>query len=240
MRSPFDDAIAAQLDETVVEEQDPARAAERRPPGGKPLLRLMALLQREGFAQPAATAVALAVPDDVRAAFEEHLARLGAASDANAKAPARGRGRAAGKRGAAPSAEEIAEAYRETGERLGPPTPTGPQWRSLGPWTIPNGQTYGASRVNVSGRVAAIAVHPTSPARVLCGAANGGVWESFDRGASWTPRTDYQATLTVERSPTTRATPPSSTAARARATGGPSSVRGSCAPPTVAAHGRPS
>src|SRR5206468_171630 len=68
---------------------------------------------------------------------------------------------------------------------------------SLGPWTIPNGQTYGASRVNVSGRVAAIAVHPTSPARVLCGAANGGVWESFDRGASWTPRTDYQATLTV-------------------------------------------
>ena len=97
----------------------------------------------------------------------------------------------------APSTEEIAEAYRETGERLGPPTPTGPQWRSLGPWTIPNGQTYGASRVNVSGRVAAIAVHPASPARVLCGAANGGVWESFDRGASWTPRTDYQATLTV-------------------------------------------
>ena len=91
----------------------------------------------------------------------------------------------------APSTEEIAEAYRETGERLGPPTPTGPQWRSLGPWTIPNGQTYGASRVNVSGRVAAIAVHPANPARVLCGAANGGVWESFDRGASWTPRTDY-------------------------------------------------
>ena len=89
MRSPFDDAIAAQQDEAVVEEQDPARAAERRPPGGKPLLRLMALLQRDGFADPAATAVALAVPDDARAAFEEHLARLGAAPDAQAKAPAR-------------------------------------------------------------------------------------------------------------------------------------------------------
>jgi hypothetical protein len=199
VRSPFDDAIAAQQDEAVVEEQDPVRAAERRPPGGKPLLRLMALLQRDGFAEPAATAVALAVPDDARAAFEEHLARLGAAPDAQAKAPARarGRGRAAAKKDGAWSTEEIAEAYRETGERLGPPTPTGPQWRSLGPWTIPNGQTYGASRVNVSGRVAAIAVHPASPARVLCGAANGGVWESFDRGASWTPRTDYQATLTV-------------------------------------------
>ena len=30
------------------------------------------------------------------------------------------------------------------GGGLDPPTPTGaPQWRSLGPWTIPNGQTYG-------------------------------------------------------------------------------------------------
>ena len=88
-------------------------------------------------------------------------------------------------------------AAETSGPPAGPPTPTGPQWRSLGPWTIPNGQTYGASRVNVSGRVSAIAIHPANPARVLCGAANGGVWESFDRGASWTPRTDYAATLTV-------------------------------------------
>ena len=83
------------------------------------------------------------------------------------------------------------------GQPTGIPTLTGPQWRSIGPWTIPNGQTYGSSRVNVSGRVAAIAIHPTNPARVLCGSAHGGVWESFDRGASWAPRTDYAATLTV-------------------------------------------
>ena len=51
--------------------------------------------------------------------------------------------------------------------------------------------------MNVSGRVAAIAVDPSKPAHVLCGAANGGVWESFDRGASWAPRTDYQATTAV-------------------------------------------
>ena len=73
-------------------------------------------------------------------------------------------------------------AAEASGQPTGVPTPTGPQWRSLGPWTIPNGQTYGSSRVNVSGRVAAIAIHPTNPARVLCGSANGGVWESFDRG----------------------------------------------------------
>jgi photosystem II stability/assembly factor-like uncharacterized protein len=51
--------------------------------------------------------------------------------------------------------------------------------------------------VNVSGRVAAIAVDPHNPAHVLCGAANGGIWESFDRGSSWAPRTDYQATTAV-------------------------------------------
>jgi photosystem II stability/assembly factor-like uncharacterized protein len=32
---------------------------------------------------------------------------------------------------------------------------------------------------------------------VLCGSAAGGVWESFDRGGSWAPRTDFAATLTV-------------------------------------------
>src|SRR5262249_49149949 len=92
---------------------------------------------------------------------------------------------------------EYARVAAELAPPPGLPTPTGPQWRSLGPWTVPNGQTYGTSRVNVSGRVAAIAVHPTNPARVLCGSANGGIWESFDRGASWTPRSDYASTLGV-------------------------------------------
>lgn len=85
----------------------------------------------------------------------------------------------------------------ETAERLGPPTATGPQWRSIGPWTVINGQTYGGNRVNVSGRVSALAVDPRNPAHVLAGAANGGVWESRDRGASWWPRSDFATTLTV-------------------------------------------
>jgi len=77
---------------------------------------------------------------------------------------------------------------------------TGPAWQSLGPYEIPNGQTYGSgpgSRVNVSGRVAAIAVDPSNAAHVLVGSAGGGIWESHDNGASWAPRTDYQPTLTT-------------------------------------------
>src|SRR5438445_225999 len=41
------------------------------------------------------------------------------------------------------------------------------------------------------------AVDPSNRDHVLVGAANGGLWESHDRGASWTPCTDYASTLTV-------------------------------------------
>jgi hypothetical protein len=93
--------------------------------------------------------------------------------------------------------ESLAYAYVRASAPTGVSTGTGPQWRSLGPTTIPNGQTYGSSRVNVSGRIAAVAVDPHNPAHVLCGAAAGGVWESFDRGGSWAPRTDFAPTLAV-------------------------------------------
>lgn len=80
------------------------------------------------------------------------------------------------------------------------PAVAGPAWRDLGPTEIPNGQTYGSgpgSRVNVSGRVGAIAVDPANANHVLVGSAGGGIWESFNNGASWAPRTDYQPTLTI-------------------------------------------
>ena len=80
------------------------------------------------------------------------------------------------------------------------PAFTGPAWQNLGPTEIPNGQTYGSgpgSRVNVSGRVGAIAVDPANANHVLVGSAGGGIWESFNNGASWAPRTDYQPTLTI-------------------------------------------
>ena len=153
MRGPLDDAIAQQRGLAVLEE-DAEHAEKRRPPGGKPLLRLMQLLERSGFQVPAEAVKEMAVSGKTRDAFLEQLRQVTVASDGDGNGkPARGR------KAAKPlDASEIADAYREVGELLGPPTATGPQWRSLGPWTIPNGQTYGASRVNVSGRVAAIAV----------------------------------------------------------------------------------
>jgi repeat uncharacterized protein DUF346 len=72
-----------------------------------------------------------------------------------------------------------------------------PQWHFVGPDLVPNGQTYGAGRVPVSGRVGAIAVDPSNSGHILCGSAGGGVWESFSMGADWAPRTDFMPTLTI-------------------------------------------
>lgn len=222
MRGPFDDVIEARLEPAAeVTAADATRAeaeveAPRRPPGGKPLVRLLQLLESAGLQETADAAVQVAVSDEGRGAFLERAARFTAApggepaGGAPARAPrARSRGRrpaaeedaeaapAAPETEAGAEARDLAQTYLAVGEQLGAPTGSGPQWRSLGPWTIPNGQTYGASRVNVSGRIAAIAVDPRNAAHMLVGAANGGVWESRDRGGSWTPRTDFAATLAV-------------------------------------------
>jgi hypothetical protein len=184
MDGPIDPSIEP------VKKNDPAR---RRPPGGKALLRLLQHLERRGFAELAEAAVALAVPDEAREEFHKRAMAFGTAPRGPTAVP----GPDVHALTAQVAQEYKSAALKETVPVTGAPTPSGPQWRSLGPWTIPNGQTYGSSRVNVSGRVAAIAVDPGNPAHVLCGSANGGVWESFDRGASWAPRTDYAATLTV-------------------------------------------
>ena len=174
MRGEHDDEIQA------------TEEAGRRPPGGKALIRLVNLLAARGLDSTARAAIEAGVPESERPRF---LARAGAMVD---RIP-----RGAGERtpGGNGAPEALVEPYLGP-PPAGPPGP-GPQWRSLGPTTIPNGQTYGSLRVNVSGRISAIAVDPHNPAHVLCGAANGGVWESFDRGGSWAPRTDYAATTTV-------------------------------------------
>jgi hypothetical protein len=70
-------------------------------------------------------------------------------------------------------------------------------WQSLGPSRIPNGQTYGTNRIDVSGRVACISVDPSDAKHVLVGAAGGGIWESSDGGATWLPRTDQMPSLAI-------------------------------------------
>jgi hypothetical protein len=211
MRGPLDDAIEAQQEAPAAARAAPERERQR-PPGGKPLLRLLQLLESAGFTEAANATVQLAVSEDAREEYREQAVRFtlapgGEAASGTAPAPRRGRRGARGGEESNPAAgageaqtataEDVAYAYLEAGQELRPPTASGPQWRSLGPWTIPNGQTYGASRVNVSGRASSVAVDPRNPAHVLAGAANGGVWESFNRGASWSPRTDFAPTLAV-------------------------------------------
>jgi hypothetical protein len=188
---------------TVLEQED--EEAPLRPPGGKALLRLLQMLESDGYSELVEETVELAVPDEDAGGVMEIMADMGMAPPSDAKrrkrTSRRAKGTKKGKEGEAEEgvgvAEDIAQVYLDVAEEMGPPTPFGPQWRSCGPWTVTNGQTYGSTRINASGRVSALAVDPRNSAHVLAGGANGGVWESFNRGASWAPRTDYQRTLTV-------------------------------------------
>ncbi len=69
-------------------------------------------------------------------------------------------------------------------------------WTPLGPAPIPNGQTT-TFATPVSGRVTAIAVHPTNPDIVYVAAAQGGVYRSLDGGTTWTAIFDAAASLAV-------------------------------------------
>ncbi len=91
----------------------------------------------------------------------------------------------------------VAETYATVANELTAAPMAAASWRWLGPNCMHNGQTYGSARVDVVGRVSAIAVDPTNSAHLLVSGAGGGVWQSFDSGASWSPRTDDAPTLTV-------------------------------------------
>jgi len=186
VRGPFDDAIAAS--------QPPLAAANvplQKPPGGKALTRLLILLASKGYTQLANSIIENAASGSVKELLLSRVARFPSAAGEQAQASAAAQARSVAE-------QFLAAAAPPAGGPLGaPPTPGTPQWENLGPYTIPNGQTYGSTRVNVAGRVSAVAVDPHNINHVLCGGANGGVWESFDQGASWAPRTDFQATTTV-------------------------------------------
>src|SRR5262245_5483852 len=74
-------------------------------------------------------------------------------------------------------------------------------WTPLGPAPIGEGQTFGAPRVAVSGRVSTVALDPayngSSNQTIYLGAAQGGLWRSRDNGATWTPLTDDQPSLAM-------------------------------------------
>ena len=79
----------------------------------------------------------------------------------------------------------------------GPASPlAGPVWTALGPFPIPNGQTE--NRVDpVSGRVTAIAIHPSNANIAYVGAAQGGLYRTLDGGATWTQLMDNAASTAI-------------------------------------------
>src|SRR5215212_12096605 len=97
---PYDDAIEAQ--QGVAVRGDPPEPGEeeqeRRPPGGKALVRLLELLERAGYTDAAEAAVEAAIPEQARDAFLERAAQFTAAP--SGKPGGRGtRGRSSRSRG---------------------------------------------------------------------------------------------------------------------------------------------
>ncbi len=89
-------------------------------------------------------------------------------------------------------ANAIAE--METAERLHRGRGDQPltNWVPLGPAPIPV-----SASTSYSGRVSAIAVHPTNPDIVYVGTAQGGVYRTLNGGTTWTPLMDNALTLAI-------------------------------------------
>lgn len=94
-----------------------------------------------------------------------------------------------------PRAKALNEMSRQTAGALAKVSSTA--WTPIGPSPIPNGQVSGGGTVAVSGRVTAIAVHPTDPNTAYVGTAQGGVYRTIDGGANWTPIFDNAASLAI-------------------------------------------
>ncbi len=167
-----------------------SRAKQQSPPGGKALIRLVQLLEAKGQSELAAAAIQSAVPAALQKLF---LARAGKSSSSALQKVMKD----VTPESVASRQETATRVYLGAALQIPPVSDGDPQWRSLGPATVSNGQTADLERMNVSGRVAAIAVDPSDSSHVLCGSANGGIWESHDRGASWVPHTDDFDNLSV-------------------------------------------
>ena len=158
-------------------------AKPAKPEGGKALerLRLFEQAREVSGTRPVTprTAAARAASARADAAIGERYA-----SAANALTAASGAPKTDG-RGSATSAAAGTQTLS-----------TSSYWRSLGPTFEAGGQTYGSARVDVSGRVGAIAVDPSNSSHIIVGSAAGGVWSSRDTGATWAPVADSAPTLT--------------------------------------------
>lgn len=95
--------------------------------------------------------------------------------------------------------EKAAAVARRTGPTARPLSLGANNWVQLGPTVIPDGQgssTSGA-RVNVTGRITGIVVHPTQPLTIYLAAAGGGVWKTVDGGVTWVAKSDNEVSLAI-------------------------------------------
>jgi hypothetical protein len=93
--------------------------------------------------------------------------------------------------------DQIQQAPIAMAQRRAVPRDTGggPQWLSIGPAPILDNQLEPPQPS--AGRVICIAVDPSNAAHWIIGAAQGGVWATYDGGVTWTPQTDSQASLAM-------------------------------------------
>jgi photosystem II stability/assembly factor-like uncharacterized protein len=180
------------------------------PRGGKALQRLFTYLGRRDPALNEDVVASIPVPKTVRQKFGFTAKALRAKTLTAAAAARPGRKPPAAKSLSAAMARAANALSRlrkhgKTGRKgtgAAPTTAPAPAggaqtWQPIGPTRLPNGQTYGTNRVDVSGRVSCIAIDPRDPKHLLVGAAGGGIWESVDTGATWNPRTDQMPSLAI-------------------------------------------
>src|SRR6266487_2591488 len=76
-------------------------------------------------------------------------------------------------------------------------------WTAIGPAPLNSSQATG----NVSGRITAIAAHPTDANTIYVAPAGGGVWKTINGGINWTALTDIQSTLSMGAAAIARSNP---------------------------------
>jgi photosystem II stability/assembly factor-like uncharacterized protein len=74
---------------------------------------------------------------------------------------------------------------------------TSASWQALGPQPIRSKVLSDRNWGDVSGRVDALAIHPSNPSVLLLGGATGGIWKSTDAGATWRGVSDSAPSLAI-------------------------------------------